>query len=65
MAKSKETDWVLLFVDRYTAVYLDSFGIEYRPQVVLNKIRDNQLLTVYLEYKIIVLLRVDFMVSLS
>ena len=43
MAKSKETDWVLLFVDRYTAVYLDSFGIEYRPQVVLNKIRDKSI----------------------
>ena len=27
------------FIDRNTAVYFDSFGIEYIPQEVLNKIR--------------------------
>ena len=29
-----------MFVDRNTAIYLDSFGIEYAPQEVLDKIRD-------------------------
>ena len=37
--KSKETHWVLLFIDRNTAVCFDSFGIEYTLQEVLNKIR--------------------------
>ena len=37
---SKWTHWVSLFVDRNTAVYIDSFGIEYIQQEVLSKIRD-------------------------
>ena len=38
--KGKETYWVSLFIDRITAKYFASFGIEYIPQEVLNKIRD-------------------------
>ena len=38
--KSKGKHWVLLFIDRNTAVYFDSFGIEYIPQKVLNKVKD-------------------------
>ena len=34
---SKGTHSVSLFINRNTAVYLDSFGIEYIPQEVLNK----------------------------
>ena len=37
--KSKETHWVSLFIDRNLAVYFDSFGNEYVPQEVLNKIK--------------------------
>ena len=37
---SKGAHWVSLFIDRNLAVYFDSFGIEYIPQEVLNKIRD-------------------------
>ena len=37
---SKGTHWVLLFFDKNTAVYFDSFGIEYIPQEVLNKMED-------------------------
>ena len=33
------------FIDKNTDVYLDTFGIEYTPQEVLNKIGENQLLT--------------------
>ena len=40
---SKRTLWVSLFIDKNTAVYFDSFGIEYIPQEVLNKIRDNSI----------------------
>ena len=40
MIKSKGAHWVLLFIDRNTAVYFDSFRIEYIPQEALNKIRD-------------------------
>ena len=32
------TQWVPLFIDRITSVYFDSFGIEYIPQELLNKI---------------------------
>lgn len=35
----KLTDWVSLIIDRNSAVYSDSFGTEYIPQVVLNKIK--------------------------
>ena len=39
-----------------TAAYFDSFGIEYIPQEVLKKTKINQLLTIYLKYKIMNLL---------
>ena len=35
----KLTDWVSLIIDRNSTVYSDSFGTEYIPQVVLNKIK--------------------------
>ena len=41
--KSKGTHWVLLFSDRNTALCFDSFGIEYIPQEVLNKIKDKSI----------------------
>ena len=40
---SKGTHWVSLFIHRNVAVYFDSFGIEYIPQEVLNKIRDKSI----------------------
>ena len=40
---SKATHWVSLFINRNTVVYFDSFGIEYIPQEVLNKIRDKSI----------------------
>ena len=30
--RSKGTNWVLLFVDRNTVIYFDSFGIDYTSQ---------------------------------
>ena len=41
---SKETHWISLFVDRNLAVYFDSFGIEYIPPEVLNKIRNKSII---------------------
>ena len=38
--KSKGTNWVSSFIDRNAAVYFDSFGTEYTPQKVINKIKD-------------------------
>ena len=32
-----------LFIDKHTAVYFDSFGIEYIPQKVLKKIKDKSI----------------------
>ena len=41
--KNKGTHWVSSFIDRNLAVYFDSFGIEYIPLEVLNKIKDKSI----------------------
>ena len=41
--KSKGIHWASLFINRNTAVYFESSGIEYIPQEVLNKIRDKSI----------------------
>ena len=41
--ESKGLHLVSLFIDGNTAVYLDSFGIEYISQEVLNKIKDKSI----------------------
>ena len=53
----KGTHWVSLFVNRNTAVYFDSFGIEHIPQEVLSKIRGKSIMCLFyciafLEYMI-------------
>ena len=64
--KSKRTHWLSFFIDRNTALYFDSFGIENIPQEVLNKIKDKSMThKIYVEYKIMNLLCVDFVVPLS
>ena len=40
------------------------FGIEYIPQDLLNKIKKNESLITYLEYNLMILLCVNFIVSL-
>ena len=40
---NKRTHRVLIFIDRNTAVYFDSFGIEYIPHDVLNKIKNKSI----------------------
>ena len=40
---SKETQLVSLFVNKNIAIYFDSFGIEYIPEEVLNKIKDKSI----------------------
>ena len=47
--KNKATHWVSLFIDKNTAVYFDSFGIEYDPQEVLSKNKTNPPRTTNLE----------------
>ena len=39
----KGTHWPSLFIDKNTAVYFASFGIDYTPQEVLNKIKDKSI----------------------
>ena len=41
--QSKSTPWVSLVIDRSTALYFDSFRIEYIPQELLNKIKDKSI----------------------
>ena len=41
--KSKGINWVSLFIDRPTARYFDSFGIDYIHQEVLSKITDKSI----------------------
>ena len=59
--KSTGTHWILLFIDRNTALYSDSFVIEYISREVLNKIKD-KLIThnIFRKLKIMILLCVDF-----
>ena len=47
--KNKGTHWVSLFINRNTAVYFDSFEIEYILQEVLNKIRDKSATPQYIQ----------------
>ena len=56
---------IVAFIDRNTTIYFDSYGIEYIPLKVSTKSKINQLLTICLEYKIMNLLCVNFIVSLS
>ena len=39
----KRTHWVSLFINTDFVIYFDSFGIEYIPQEVLNKIKDKSI----------------------
>ena len=41
--KSEVTHQVSLFIDKDTAVYFGSFGIEYIPQEALSKIKDKSI----------------------
>ena len=48
--------WDSLFIDRSSAMYFDSFVIEYISQNVLNKIKDNQPLITYSECSLMIVL---------
>ena len=37
------SQWASLFIDRKTAVYFDTFAIEYNPQEVLSKCNDKSI----------------------
>ena len=63
--QSKGTHRVLLFIDRNTVVYFGSFGIDYIPQKVLSKIKDKSITQNIFRNKIMIILCVDFIVSLS
>ena len=63
--QSKGTHRVLLFIDRNTVVYFNSFGIDYIPQKVLSKIKDKSITQNIFRNKIMIILCVDFIVSLS
>ena len=63
--KSEGKHWISLFIDKNTAVCSESFGIEDIPKEVWNKFRDNQILTIYLEYKIMNVLCMNFIGLLS
>ena len=65
MAKKQQTHWVSLFFDRNTTAYFDSFEVEHIPQEGLSETRINLSHTVSLEKRLMTLLCVDFMVSLS
>ena len=55
---SKGTHWIALFSDRNTAISFDSFRSKTKSKI-------KQLLTIYLECKIMNILCVDFIASLS
>ena len=41
--QSRGTNRISLFVERNTVMYFDSFGIDYTPLEVLNKIKDKSI----------------------
>ena len=41
--QSKGTHWFSLFIDKNTAVYFDTFRIEYIPAEMINKIKDKSI----------------------
>ena len=63
--KSNETHWISLFIDRNTAVYFDSFGMNYIPLEVLNNIGDKSITHNIFRSKIMNLQCVDFLELLS
>ena len=63
--ESKGKYWVSLFIDKNTAAYFDSFGVEIFRKNYYTKSKINLSLTTYLEYKVMILLCRDFTVSLS
>ena len=63
--QSEVTHWASLFIDKNIAVYFYCSVIEYISQEVLSKIKDKSITHKYLEYKILILLCVDFIVLLS
>ena len=63
--QSEGTYCVSLFIDKHAALYFDSFGIEYFPQEVLNKIQDKSITPKIFNYKPMTLLYVDFIMLLS
>ena len=50
------------YIDRNTTVYFDSFVFEYIPQHVLNKTKINPSLRISLEYNVMIILLVYFIV---
>ena len=63
--KVKEHIGFHYFTDRNTAAYFNSFGIEYIPQEVWNKIKDNSITHSIFRIQDKILLCGDFIVSLS
>ena len=41
--KDRGTHWISWFIDKNTAVYSDSFGLEYISQEVFNKVKDKSI----------------------
>ena len=54
-SKNTKTHWIVIFVKEDEVVYFDSFGVEYIPKEIMEKIKHNSLKTlkqVSLEFKI-------------
>ena len=63
--QSKRTHWVSFFSDKKMAVYFDFCEIEYSPQEVIRKIKEISIRCNILRINLMILLCVDFIVSLS
>ena len=46
------THWVLIFVRKNEVIYIDSFGVEYIPKEIMERIRNKNIKTSILEFKI-------------
>ena len=67
--ESEGSHWVLLFIDRKTALHFDSFGLEYIPKEVISKIKDKYIIhnifRIQDDDSILCLLCKDFIVLIS
>ena len=53
-SKNTETQWIVIFLKNNEVIYLDSFGVEYVPKEIMDKIGNKTLKAIYLEFKIII-----------
>ena len=53
-SKNTGTHWIIIFMKSNEVTYFDSFGVEYIPTEIMEKIKNKNIKTIFLEFKITV-----------